>query len=60
VRTLVRLAVLGAATLVPGLTPAQSIHPTASPDVRAVRLEGGIRLDGRLDEAVWHSAPAAT
>jgi len=51
-RTLVRLAVLGAATLVPGLTAAQSIHPTPSPDVRAVRLEGEIRLDGRLDDAM--------
>ncbi|MBI4543331.1 MAG: hypothetical protein HY705_09890, partial [Gemmatimonadetes bacterium] len=36
---------------------AQSIHPTPAPEVRAVALGGAIRLDGRLDEAVWVTAP---
>ena len=57
-RTLVRLAVLSAITAAP--TFAQNIHPTPPPDVRAVPLEGEIRLDGRLDEPVWRTAPAAT
>lgn len=39
---------------------AQNIHPTTPPEVRAVELSGSIRLDGRLDEAVWLSAPPAT
>lgn len=61
-RTLVRLALLSGAIVVPGFAHAQSIHPTPSPDVRAVALEMGseIRLDGKLDEPVWRTAPAAT
>jgi hypothetical protein len=39
---------------------AQAIHPTPPPEVAAVRLPGPIALDGRLDEAVWRTAPAAT
>ncbi len=39
---------------------AQSVHPVEAPEVRAVRLEEPIRLDGRLDEAVWRTAPPAT
>src|SRR5213596_558966 len=61
-RTLIRLAVLGVA-LVPTCSVAvasQSIHPTPPPETRAVPLEGQIRLDGRLDEAVWQTAPPAT
>src|SRR2546428_9457844 len=57
-RTLVRLAVLSAATACP--TAAQNIHPTPPPDVRAVPLEGESRPDGRADEPVWRTAPAAT
>src|SRR6266516_7291994 len=64
-RTLIRLAVLGVA-LAPAaplaavsLVP-QSIHPSPPPETRAVPLEGAIRLDGRLDEAVWQTAPPAT
>jgi len=56
-RTSVLLAVLFAAA-VPAA--AQNIHPTAPPEVRAVPLQGGIRLDGRLDEPIWQTAPAAT
>jgi len=61
-RTLVRLALLSGAIVVLGFAPApaQSIHPTPSPDVRAVALVGEIRLDGKLDETVWGTAPAAT
>ncbi|HMA47936.1 MAG TPA: hypothetical protein VKP11_12200, partial [Frankiaceae bacterium] len=39
---------------------AQNVHPTAPPDARAVALQEPIHLDGKLDEAVWHTAPAAT
>lgn len=39
---------------------AQSVHPTPAPELRAVALQEEIRLDGRLDEAVWRTAPAAT
>jgi len=38
----------------------QNIHPTPPPEVRAVQLKEEIHLDGRLDEAVWRSAPVAT
>ena len=61
-RTLIRLAVLGVA-LAPTCSVAvasQSIHPTPPPETRAVPLQGEIRLDGRLDEAVWQTAPPAT
>src|SRR5256885_1924624 len=54
-----RLAVLLAVLCAPSLT-AQSIHPTPAPEVQAVPLHEAIHLDGRLDEAVWHSAPAAS
>ena len=39
---------------------AQNIHPNPAPEVRAVPLSGTIRLDGVLDEDIWHVAPAAT
>ena len=54
-----RLAVLLAVLCAPSLT-AQNIHPTPAPEVQAVPLHEEIHLDGRLDEAVWHSAPAAS
>jgi uncharacterized protein DUF5916/cellulose/xylan binding protein with CBM9 domain len=57
-RALVVLAALAVA--VPPPVTAQSVHPTPPPEVRAVPLEGTIQLDGRLDEAVWRTAPAAT
>jgi len=50
--------VIAAAPAVP--TAAQNVHPTPPPETRAVPLEGQIRLDGRLDEAVWQTAPPAT
>ncbi|HXM39035.1 MAG TPA: DUF5916 domain-containing protein [Gemmatimonadales bacterium] len=56
-RTSVFLAVLLAAA-VPAA--AQNIHPTPGPEVRAVPLQGEIHLDGKLDEPIWHTAPAAT
>src|SRR6266702_288420 len=58
-RTIVLLVVLGAIAGVPPLV-AQNIHPTPPPVVRAVPLQGEIKLDGRLDEPVWQSAPPAT
>ncbi|HVH68355.1 MAG TPA: DUF5916 domain-containing protein [Gemmatimonadales bacterium] len=54
-RLTVVLAVLCAPSLV-----AQNVHPTPPPEVWAVPLHEEIHLDGRLDEAVWHAAPAAT
>jgi hypothetical protein len=38
---------------------AQNVHPTTPPVVRAVALHETIRIDGKLDEAVWQTAPAA-
>jgi Domain of unknown function (DUF5916) len=55
-RTVVLLVVLAAAA---APIAAQNIHPTPSPEARAVPLQGEIRLDGRLDEPVWQTAPPA-
>jgi hypothetical protein len=57
-RTVVLLAVLAAAAA--GPAAAQNNHTTPSPEARAVPLQGEVRLDGRLDEAVWQTAPPAT
>ena len=54
-----RLTVVLAVLCAPSLL-AQNIHPTPPPEVWAVPLHEEIHLDGRLDEAVWHTAPAAT
>ena len=54
-----RLAVLLAVLCAPSLT-AQNIHPTPAPEVQAAPLHEEIHLDGRLDAAVWHTAPAAS
>ena len=48
------------ALALPASLIAQNIHPTPPPEVRAVPLHEEIHLDGKLDEAVWHTAPAAT
>jgi len=56
-RTSVLLAVLFAAAIP---LAAQNIHLTPPPEVRAVPLQGTIRLDGRLDEPIWQTAPVAT
>src|SRR5262249_56981805 len=54
-----RLAVMLACTIATaGWT--QNSHPAPPPEVRAVQLKEEIHLDGRLDEAVWQSAPVAT
>ena len=58
-RISVCLAVLCAATPSASLI-AQNIHPVTPPEVRAVPLQGVIHLDGRLDEPIWQTAPAAT
>jgi uncharacterized protein DUF5916/cellulose/xylan binding protein with CBM9 domain len=55
-----RAVLVFAALVAAAPAAAQSIHPTPGPDVRAVALEGTITLDGRLDEAIWRTAPAAT
>ncbi len=54
-----RLTVLLAVLCAPSLI-AQNIHPHAPPEVRAVQLREPIHLDGKLDEGVWRTAPAAT
>jgi hypothetical protein len=43
-------------------TPASSNaeHAAAAPQTIAARLTGTVQVDGRLDEAVWQSAPAIT
>src|SRR5713101_9654100 len=48
------------AVALPAPLIAQNIHRTPPPEVRAVPLHEAIHLDGTLDEAVWHTAPAAT
>jgi hypothetical protein len=57
-----RTVVLGCCLLPLGATAvqAQAIHPAPPPEVGAVRLPGSIALDGKLDEAVWRTAPVAT
>ncbi|WP_143149546.1 DUF5916 domain-containing protein [Rhodothermus profundi] len=35
-------------------------QPRQAPTLRAVRLTGGLVLDGRIEEAAWQQAPAAT
>jgi Domain of unknown function (DUF5916)/Carbohydrate family 9 binding domain-like len=37
-----------------------SVHATPPREVRAVRVQSGIHLDGKLDEPAWQTAPAAT
>ena len=54
-----RLTVLLVVLCAPSLI-AQNIHPTPPPEVSAVPLREEIHLDGKLDEAVWRTAPAAT
>jgi len=54
-RLTVLLAVLWAPSLI-----AQNIHPTPPPEVRAVPLQGLFKLDGKLDDPVWQTAPVAT
>src|SRR5947208_17153767 len=57
-RSAVRLTTLAVAF--PVVLAAQNIHPTPPPAVRAVPLQGEIHLDGRLNEPIWQTAPAAT
>ena len=40
--------------------PAPLLPHSQAPEVRAVRLEGGIQLDGRHDEAAWARAVLLT
>jgi hypothetical protein len=54
-----RLPVVLAVLCAPSFLSAQNIHPVTPPEVRAVPLEGTIKLDGKLDEAIWQTAPAA-
>jgi len=46
--------------LLPSTAVAQTATTTARPTVAAVRLTTRISIDGRLDEPVWQSAPAAS
>lgn len=56
-KTVVCLATLAAAALP---AAAQNIHPTTPPEAQAVELMEVIRVDGRLDEPIWRTAPPAT
>jgi len=55
-----RLSVVLAMLCVPSFLSAQNIHPVTPPEVRAVPLQGVFKLDGKLDDPVWQTAPAAT
>ena len=61
-RSAVRVPLLALAFAMVLAAPAwtQNVHPTPPPEVRAVQLQEGIHLDGKLDEAVWQTAPVAT
>ena len=59
-RLSVALAVLCASAALPPSLIAQNIHPTTPPEARAVPLQGAFKLDGKLDDAIWQVAPAAT
>ncbi|MCC6458989.1 MAG: carbohydrate binding family 9 domain-containing protein [Saprospiraceae bacterium] len=51
------------ALLLPGRATAQSPGPTTDtnrPQLHTIRVETAPKIDGALDEACWHSAPAAT
>ena len=39
-------------------TSNDAAHASAAPQAQAVRLTGTVQVDGRLDEAIWQSAPA--
>jgi len=56
-RTIVVFVLLGT---IAGPLAAQNIHPATPPVARAVPLQGEISLDGKLDEAIWQTAPIAT
>jgi hypothetical protein len=43
-----------------GDTAVDLAHATNAPSARAVRIGGGISVDGRLDEDVWASIPPVT
>jgi hypothetical protein len=55
-RTSVLLAVFFAAPLA---LSAQTNHSTPGPEVRAVPVQGPIRIDGKLDEPIWQTAHVA-
>jgi hypothetical protein len=55
-----RLTVFLAVLCAPSFLFAQNIHPTTPPEVRAVPLTDSFKLDGRLDDPIWQTAPAAT
>lgn len=44
----------------PGGAATDSAHAASAPAAQAVRIGGGIRIDGRLDEATWASVPPIT
>jgi hypothetical protein len=43
-----------------GLAPASEAQPAGDRVVRALRAQGAIEVDGKLDEPEWLAAPAAT
>jgi hypothetical protein len=43
-----------------GATGSDAAHARSAPTARAVRIEGGISVDGRLDDAAWEQVPAAS
>jgi hypothetical protein len=55
-----RAVVVAALVAFPATAAAQNVHPTEPPQARAIAIQTDIRLDGRLDEDVWRTAPPAT
>ncbi|MEM7480867.1 MAG: DUF5916 domain-containing protein [Acidobacteriota bacterium] len=53
------LALAGLATTTPPPVRAHEDPNAAVPEIRAVRIEGELKVDGILDEAAWQDAPVA-
>ncbi len=59
-RTIAAPAVLALALLAPAPGTCAQAPPAARPVIRAARLEGALRIDGRLDEPAWAAAEPET
>jgi hypothetical protein len=55
-----RFSVVLAVLCAPSFLYAQNNHPTPPPEVRAVPLQGSFKLDGKLDDPIWQTAPVAS
>ena len=55
-----RVAVLALAPAVAAAQQTSSTHPAPPPTAASVRREGGVTIDGRLDEGAWSRATPVT